>query len=127
MTSAPKTADAPRKRFQQSTTDPGSQASLLADLLESKVASTSRRVDVDPERIQKGLGQLVLTLIKLLHVLLERQAIRRMDSGTLSDEEIEQLGLTLMRQTEEIDRIRCIFGLEEKDLNLDLGPLGKLF
>ena len=100
---------------------------LLADLLESKVAATARRVDIDPERVQQGLGQLVLTLVKLLHVLLERQAIRRMDGGDLTDEEIEALGLTLMRQAEEIDRLRGVMGLAEEDLNLDLGPLGKLF
>lgn len=103
------------------------QATLLADLLETKVAATSRRFDIDPERVQKGLGQLVLTLVKLLHVLLERQAIRRMDGGDLSDDDIEQLGLTLMRQSDEIERLRCSFGLEEEDLNIDLGPLGKLF
>jgi hypothetical protein len=100
---------------------------LLAELLETKVAATSRRIDIEPDHVQKGLGQLVLTVIKLLHVLLERQAIRRMDSGDLSDDEIEQVGLTLMRQTEEIDRLRCLFELEDEDLNLDLGPLGKLF
>lgn len=100
---------------------------LLADLLESKVAATARRVDIDPERVQQGLGQLVLTLVKLLHVLLERQAIRRMDGGELTDDEIEQVGLTLMRQAEEIDRLRRLLGLAEEDLNLDLGPLGKLF
>jgi hypothetical protein len=121
------TLSTPRERFQPSPADLSGHTNLLADLLESKVAATSRRIDVDPERIQKGLGQLVLTLVKLLHVLLERQAIRRMDSGTLSDDEIEQLGLTLMRQTDEIDRLRRILGLEEEDLNLDLGPLGKLF
>lgn len=103
------------------------QASLLAELLESKVAGTSRRIDIDAERVQRGLGQLVLTLVKLLHVLLERQAIRRMDGGDLGDDDIEQLGLTLMRQADEIDRLRRILGLEEEDLNLDLGPLGKLF
>ncbi|WP_295389005.1 gas vesicle protein K [uncultured Thiodictyon sp.] len=111
-------------------TDPSEPArpiNLLADLLETKVAATSRRIDIDPQRVQQGLGQLVLTLVKLLHVLLERQAIRRMDGGDLSDEEIEQVGLTLMRQTEEIDRLRRLFDLEEEDLNLDLGPLGKLF
>jgi hypothetical protein len=107
--------------------EPARQASLLAELLESKVAATSRRIDIDPERVQRGLGQLVLTLVKLLHVLLERQAIRRMDSGDLGDDDIEQLGLTLMRQADEIDRLRRILGLEEEDLNLDLGPLGKLF
>lgn len=103
------------------------QANLLADLLETKVSAASRRIDINPERVQRGLGQLVLTLVKLLHVLLERQAIRRVDGGDLSDDEIEQLGLALMRQAEEIDRLRRLLGLEEQDLNLDLGPLGKLF
>jgi hypothetical protein len=103
------------------------RANLLADLLETKVSAAGRRIDIDPERVQRGLGQLVLTVVKLLHVLLERQAIRRVDGGDLDEEEIEQLGLALMRQSEEIDRLRRLLGLEEQDLNLDLGPLGKLF
>lgn len=85
------------------------------------------RLDLDPERLKNGLGQLVLTLIKLLHEVLERQAIRRIDAGSLTGEQIERLGLTLMRQAEEIDRLRREFGLEEQDLDLDLGPLGRLF
>ena len=105
----------------------GRQTDILTDLLETKVATSSRRINLDAERVQQGLGQLVLTLVKLLHVLLERQAIRRLDGGDLTDEEIEALGLTLMRQAEEIDRLRTVMGLEEEDLNLDLGPLGKLF
>ncbi len=131
MSSAANTAEAANQSFPSP--DPAGvdaplrQASLLAELLESKVAGTSRRIDIDAERVQRGLGQLVLTLVKLLHVLLERQAIRRMDGGDLGDDDIEQLGLTLMRQAEEIDRLRRILGLEEEDLNLDLGPLGKLF
>lgn len=84
------------------------------------------RVELDGERVRNGLAQLVLTLVKLLHELLERQAIRRMESSSLSEEEIERLGLTLMRQAEELDRMREIFGLAEEDLNLDLGPLGRL-
>ncbi len=84
------------------------------------------RLNLDPENVKNGLGQLVLTLVKLLHELLERQAIRRIDAGSLSDEEIEEVGMTLIRQTEEIERLRKEFGLEEEDLNLDLGPLGKL-
>ncbi|RKT46121.1 gas vesicle protein K [Thiocapsa rosea] len=103
------------------------RANLLADLLETKVAAAGRRIDIDPERVQRGLGQLVLTVVKLLHVLLERQAIRRVDGGDLDEDEIEQLGLALMRQSEEIERLRRLLGLEEQDLNLDLGPLGKLF
>ncbi len=80
-----------------------------------------------PESLQSSLAQLVLALVKLLHELLERQAVRRMESGSLSDDEVERLGLALMMQAEEIDRIRKAFGLEEKDINLDLGPLGRLF
>lgn len=84
------------------------------------------RLNLDPENVKNGLGQLVLTLVKLLHELLERQAIRRIDAGSLNDDEIEEVGMTLIRQSEEIERLRKEFGLEEEDLNLDLGPLGKL-
>jgi hypothetical protein len=85
------------------------------------------RLDLDPERLKNGLGQLVLTLIKLLHEVLERQALRRIEAGSLTEEQIERLGLTLMGQAQEIDRLRREFNLEEDDLNLDLGPLGRLF
>jgi len=87
---------------------------------------TGQQVKIDEEHAKNGLAQLVMTLIKLLHELLERQGIRRMESGSLDDDQIERLGLTLMRQAEEIDRLRKVFHLEEEDLNLDLGPLGKL-
>ncbi len=86
----------------------------------------TQRLSLDEGKLKNGLGQLVLTLVKLLHELLEKQAVRRMEGGSLSDDEIERLGLALMRQSEEIERLRVEFGLEEKDLNLDLGPLGKL-
>ena len=86
----------------------------------------ARRLQLDPESVQNGLGQLVLTLVKLLHELLEKQALRRLDAGGLTDEQIERLGLTLLRQSEEIERLREGFGLKEEDLNLDLGPLGRL-
>jgi len=88
--------------------------------------ASSRRMNLDEEKKKNGLAQLVLTVIKLLHELLEKQAIRRIDGGGLTDEEIERLGFTLMRQSEEIARIAREFGLESDDLNLDLGPLGKL-
>ena len=84
------------------------------------------RLNLDPDTVKNGLGQLVLTLVKLLHELLERQAIRRIDAGSLDEGQIERLGLTLMRQAEEIERLRKEFGLDEEDLNLDLGPLGKI-
>ena len=85
------------------------------------------RIELDPDQVKNGLGALVLTVVKLLHELLERQALRRIDAGSLSDAQIEKLGLTLMQQADEIDRLRKEFGLEESDLNLDLGPLGKLY
>lgn len=84
------------------------------------------RMNLKQDDVKNGLGQLVLTLVKLLHELLEKQAIRRMESGSLSENQIERLGLTLMRQAQEIERLRKEFGLEEEDLNIDLGPLGKL-
>ncbi len=85
-----------------------------------------RRMNLKADNKKNGLAQLVLTVVKLLHELLEKQAIRRIDGGNLTDEEIERLGITLMRQSEEIARIAGEFGLEDDDLNLDLGPLGKL-
>jgi len=87
---------------------------------------SSSRLNLDEGKKKNGLAQLVLTVVKLLHELLEKQAIRRIDGGGLTDEEIERLGFTLMRQSEEIARIAREFGLENDDLNLDLGPLGKL-
>ena len=96
------------------------------DNLSGSQTGQARRLNLDQDSVKNGLGQLVLTLVKLLHELLERQAIRRIDAGSLSDDEIERVGMTLMRQVEEIERLRKEFGLEEDDLNIDLGPLGKL-
>jgi len=94
--------------------------------LSTRKPAHGRRLNLDQDKVKNGLGQLVLTLIKLLHELLERQAIRRIDAESLTDEEIERLGVTLMKQAEEIERLRKEFSLEEEDLNLDLGPLGRL-
>jgi hypothetical protein len=87
---------------------------------------TPRRLNLDHEKTKNGLAQLVLTVVKLLHELIEKQALHRIDGGGLTDEEIERLGFTLMRQSEEIAKISREFGLDDDDLNLDLGPLGKL-
>ncbi|MEM5785800.1 MAG: gas vesicle protein K [Syntrophobacteraceae bacterium] len=92
----------------------------------NEISVSAGKINLEPDKAQNGLARLVLTLVRLLHELLEKQAIRRMDTGTLSDEEIERLGLTLMKQSEEILRVAKEFNLEEADLNLDLGPLGKL-
>jgi uncharacterized protein YjiS (DUF1127 family) len=85
-----------------------------------------RRIAADPEKVEQGLAQLVLTLIELLRQLMERQALRRMDDGTLTDSQIEELGLTFMRLAERMDELKETFGLRDEDLNLDLGPLGSL-
>ncbi|HYB90216.1 MAG TPA: gas vesicle protein K [Candidatus Binataceae bacterium] len=89
-------------------------------------AERDRRIDINSEDLKNGLAQLVLTLVKLLHELLEKQAIRRIESGRLSEADCERVGLTLMKQSEQIEKLRLAFGLAEEDLNLDLGPLGKL-
>jgi hypothetical protein len=96
------------------------------DRLDSVGDAFPRRVDVDPERVEKGLAQLVLTLVELLRQLMERQALRRMESGSLDDEEVERLGETFMKLAERMDELKREFGLEDRDLNLELGPLGRL-
>jgi hypothetical protein len=85
-----------------------------------------RRVNADPESVERGLAQLVLTLVELLRQLMERQALRRMEQGTLDDEQVERLGLTFMRLAERMEELKADFGLADEDLNLDLGPLGSL-
>ena len=85
-----------------------------------------RRVNADPEHVEKGLAQLVLTLVELLRQLMERQALRRMENGALSDEQIERLGETFMKLERRMDELKREFGLEDRDLNLNLGPLGTL-
>ncbi|MEN1704036.1 MAG: gas vesicle protein K [Planctomycetota bacterium] len=89
-------------------------------------SSATPRVDIDEDTVGKGLAQLVLTVVRLLHELLERQAIRRMDAGSLSDEEVDRLGRTLKAQSDEIRDMAERFGLTVDDLNMDLGPLGKV-
>ena len=85
-----------------------------------------RRIEAGPEDIEQGLAKLVLTLIEFLRQVLEHQAVRRMEGGGLSDEEIEQVGLSLLRLSEKLEEIKLVFGLEDEELNIDLGPLGKL-
>lgn len=88
--------------------------------------SLPNRLNADPEDVQAGLARLVLTLVELIRQLLEREAIRRMDRGTLTDEEVERLGDAFFMLQEKIGELREFFGLNEEDLNIDLGPLGKV-
>jgi len=84
------------------------------------------RVNADEKNVEKCLAQLVLTLIDLLRQLMERQAVRRMEGGTLTEEEVERLGRTFMLLEKRMAELKKSFDLEDADLNIDLGPLGKL-
>ena len=94
--------------------------------LETLARALPERINADPEQVENGLARLVLTVIELLREILEHQAIRRMDGGTLSDEQIERLGLALLKLNERMDELKTTFGLTDADLNIDLGPLGRL-
>jgi hypothetical protein len=86
----------------------------------------SGRVEADPENVERGLAALVLTLVEFLRQLMERQALRRVEAGGLDEETIERLGSTLMALESRMSDLKEIFGLDDEDLNLDLGPLGRL-
>jgi hypothetical protein len=85
-----------------------------------------KRLETDENDIEAGVAKLVLTLVEFVRQVLEHQAIRRMEGGSLSDEEVERLGLALMRLQEKLQELKSAFGLRDEDLNVDLGPLGRL-
>ncbi|MEH0982844.1 gas vesicle protein K [Micromonospora sp. CPCC 205556] len=91
-----------------------------------RVTPLDRRLAVDRDSVERGLASLVLTVIELLRQLMERQALRRVDVGDLSEEQVERMGATLMALEEQMTELREYFGLAPEDLNLDLGPLGPL-
>ena len=93
---------------------------------EQRAPEQRRRIDADPESVERGLVSLVLTVVELLRQLMERQALRRVDQGTLSDDQVENIGRTLMALENRMGELRDHFGLAPEDLNLDLGPLGPL-
>ncbi|HEY2182010.1 MAG TPA: gas vesicle protein K [Solirubrobacteraceae bacterium] len=99
---------------------------IFDDELERVRGLLKTRVNADRDNLEKGLAQLVMTLVELLRQLMERQALRRMEGGTLSPEEVERLGRTFMALSERMDELKDAFGLTDDDLNLDLGPLGNL-
>jgi hypothetical protein len=88
--------------------------------------AVTRRIEADPENVQRGLAQLVLTIVELLRQLMERQALRRVEAGGLDDETVERLGRTLMALQERMEELKETFELRDEDLNLNLGPLGRL-
>lgn len=99
---------------------------LTAVALRAVANALPDRINADPERVEQGLARLVLTVIELLREVLEHQAIRRMDGGTLTDEEVERLGMALLKLNDRMGELKAIFGLTDEDLNIDLGPLGRL-
>jgi hypothetical protein len=90
------------------------------------VALGRRKWNADPKDVERSLAQLVLSLVEFLRQLMERQAVRRMEEGTLDADEIESMGVALMKLEETLHELAARFGLKPSDLNLDLGPLGRL-
>jgi hypothetical protein len=109
---------------------PSGGAAIAGEPLAAELTAVARalpeRINADPERVEQGLARLVLTVIELLREVLEHQAVRRMDGGTLSEEQVEQLGMALLKLNHRMDELKGIFGLTDEDLNIDLGPLGRL-
>lgn len=105
---------------------PAAQDDPAAMALHAIARALPDRINADPERVEQGLARLVLTVIELLREVLEHQAVRRMDGGTLTDAEIERLGLALLKLNTRMDELKRVFGLTDEDLNIDLGPLGRL-
>src|SRR5881296_2854299 len=104
-------------------------AAAVADLkqeLKGLEGASAQRIECNSENIEQGLARLVLSLIELLRRLLERQAIRRMEGGSLDDAKVEEMGQALMKLELKIHEIAGMFGLRPEDLNLELGPLGNL-
>ena len=91
-----------------------------------RTAGTPLRWNAAPDDVQRSVAQLVLTLVEFIRRLLERQAIRRMDAGTLADEQVEAVGRALMQLEKTVHEMAATFGISKEDLNLDLGPAGKL-
>lgn len=95
----------------------------LRDSLTFTESMLPDRISADAEAVENGLAKLVLSIIELVRKLLERQALRRMDGGNLSDEEIERLGVALMKLEEKMAELKKTFGLSDEDLNMNLGPV----
>src|ERR1043165_5022321 len=98
----------------------------LRDALTFTESVIPERISADPEIVENGLARLVLSIIELVRRLLEKQALRRMDAGNLTEEEIERLGTALMKLEEKMTELKKVFGLEDDDLNLSLGPVRTL-
>jgi actin-like ATPase involved in cell morphogenesis len=94
--------------------------------LRALASALPARIDATPEGVEQGLAKLVLTIIEVLRKVLEHQAVRRMDGGSLSDDEVERLGLALLSLDGRLRELKTVFGLSDQELEIDLGPLGRL-
>jgi hypothetical protein len=94
--------------------------------LKQAVDLLPNRINIDAESVEQGLAKLVLTLIEFIRRLLEAQALRRMEGSDLSPQQIEELGLALMKLEARMKELKSEFKLSDEDLNLDLGPVGRL-
>src|SRR5688572_15959433 len=99
---------------------------LRKELERTAAGRSPLRWNANPDDVQRSVAQLVLTLVEFIRKLLERQAIRRMEAGTLTDQQTEEVGVALMKLEETVRDIAATFGIPPDDLNLDLGPVGKL-
>lgn len=99
---------------------------LRAELRRRTPSSDVPRWNADPDDVQRSVAKLVLALVEFLRKLLEKQAIRRMENGSLTPQQVEEIGLALMRLEETVRDLAARFGLDADDLNLELGPLGRL-
>ena len=103
-----------------------SHAEEFVEQLRCVTDSLPSHINIDAQSVEQGLAKLVLTLIEFIRRLLEKQAVRRMEGGDLSPEQIEELGLALMKLEAKLHELKTEFGLTDEDLNLDLGPIGRL-
>ena len=111
------------------TAEPEIETSHVEEFVEQLSCVTNAlpsRINIDAQSVEQGLAKLVLTLIEFIRRLLEKQAVRRMEGGDLSPEQIEELGLALMKLEAKLQELKEQFGLADEDLNLDLGPVGRL-
>jgi len=99
---------------------------IFASEMEKINDALPKKIEANPENAEKGLAKLVLTLIELIRKLMEKQAMRRVEAGSLSDEEIERVGETLMKLENKMKELKEILGLKDEELNINLGPLGDL-
>ena len=99
---------------------------IFAGEMEKIKDALPKKIEANPKNVEKGLAKLVLTLIELIRKLMEKQAMRRVEAGSLTDEEVERVGETLEKLEKKMKELKEIFGLKDEELNLNLGPLGDL-